>query len=109
MTDDDNYEILFRLLDDPVSETWGQYPRWQVEYHEYDGISVPVGLAWVCEYPEEYGGPTLLYLLVADEWRRRGISLTLIKKCQDRWPNLQVMDAVSEAGEALSENVAREK
>ncbi len=99
----DDYEILFRPLDEPVSETWGKSPRWQVEYHEYDGINVPVGLAWVCEYPDEYGGPTLLYLLVADGWRRKGIATILIKECQQRWPNLQILEAVSKEGKALLE------
>ena len=99
------YEILFRLLEDPVSQTWGQSPRWQVEFHEFDGISVPVGLAWVAEYAEEYGGPTLLYLLVADGWRRQGIATTLIKECRKRWPHLQMLEAISDAGEALLEKI----
>lgn len=104
----EEYEILFRPLEAPTPEDWS-VPRWQIEYHEYDGIGVPVGLAWVADYGEQYGGPSLLYVLVADGWRRQGIGKRLIRACLERWPNLQMTNATSDEAEFLIASVVQPK
>lgn len=101
-------EVVFRLCSDPLPEDWS-VPRWQVEFHEEDGIGVPVGLAWVADYGEQYGGPTLLYLLVADGWRRQGIGRRLVRACLERWPKLQITNATSDEAEFLIASVAQSK
>ena len=96
-------EIIFRHITDNLP--WDGAPPlpdkpwtglWYVEYHMEWGA--PVGLAFVTHY---HGPPMLYYILVADQFRRKGIATALIEACQRRWPDLQLTDAISEAGEAL--------
>jgi len=46
-------------------------------------------------------GPTVEFIWVPDQCRRRGYATKLLEYCFQRWPDLQLTDGVSEAGEAL--------
>ena len=91
-------EILFRHCDDPRSELWA-VPHWLVEFHDEDGPGCPVGLVWVAVYPKEALGPTLLYILVADDWRCQGIGKKLLVACLERWPDLRITPTATDEGE----------
>lgn len=93
----DEMEILFRQITDPVP--WGSDPgsNWYVEAHCDRGF--PVGLVVVNTHPEFR--PIVVHVFVVDDMRRRGIGITLIEACRERWPDIQLTGAISEAGEGL--------
>lgn len=96
--------IIFRNLGDLLPPGRTPNIHWQVEYYPddpQDDTAYPWGLAWVGLYPERFTGPTLLYVLVVDDYRRQGIAMRLIRACRERWPGLFLTEGVTEAGEAL--------
>jgi GNAT superfamily N-acetyltransferase len=59
----------------------------------------PWGVCWVAEYLVP--GPTMLYLLVVDAYRRLGVGTALVAAARARWPGLWVTDGVTPEGEAF--------
>ncbi len=95
--------ILFRRLDDPLPPDWSPGLHWQAEYHDdHSDCSRPLGLAWVTAGE---GLAYLDYVLVVDDCRRRGIATALIAACRERWPDIRLTDAISDAGEALLDSL----
>jgi GNAT superfamily N-acetyltransferase len=62
---------------------------WYVEYFDDDPAQrlFPYATAYVSVTTA--GSAHLDYVLVGDDWRKRGIARALIKACQERWPSLQ--------------------
>lgn len=105
-------EIIFRKLTKPLPLGWKNRTHWQVEAHSYtDGQGYPVGIAWVLEplpMPDHtFPPPAVLdFILVPDHYRRRGIARRLINACRERWAELVLTEAISEAGAALTAAVS---
>lgn len=77
--------------------------RWCGEFWpDDDDTGSPWGVCWVGEYP---GFAVLLYALVADPYRRRGIATAIVTAARERWPGLQVTEGVTPAGEALYDSL----
>lgn len=97
--------ILFRRLlrPQPKNRTTGQY--WQVEFHD-DAVErgFPLGVGFVSVIPGGTKGHShivLTFVLVADQYRRKGIATAIIEAARGRWPNIVLTDAVTKAGGAL--------
>jgi hypothetical protein len=78
---------------------------WQVEFHGDHDRGFPSGLAWVSAPPghsdEDFGISAIVFVLVADDCRRKGVASKLIRACLDRWPKIQSSGGISEGGKAL--------
>jgi GNAT superfamily N-acetyltransferase len=107
-------DFVFRTLNVPVPAAWAPGVHWQVEAYPVDiEYGHPLGICWVSDQsvrrpPDWRGGefpPSIDYVLVADPYRRKGIATHLIQACQERWPTLDIGEAVSEAGQALLESL----
>lgn len=96
--------ILFRQLNDNIPEDWVPGLHWQVEHHddEYD-MAFPTGIAWVSAHTPEGEEPFVYldFLLVPDMYRREGIATEIVKACKERWPTIDLGEAISEEGEAF--------
>jgi hypothetical protein len=100
--------VSFHQVDAP-----GRHPgcRWIAELVDAEGDWIcPFGVAWVFDSGGLSQEPfrCLEYILVPDEYRRRGFGKYLVKACQARWPGLDLLGSESEAGEALLDSVTRE-
>lgn len=111
-----NVEIVFRQIHEPLPQTWAPGVHWQVEAYPTDfAFGHPIGICWVSDVsirrPPDWEGddfPAMVdFILVADEERRQGVATALIEACKNRWPDLNLGDAISEAGEGLLEKVKR--
>ncbi len=99
--------IIFRNLGTDLPPECMAGWNWQVELHDERGF--PVGLAWVLALPPGLttappgyiATPSLKFIIVIDDMRRRGVGTCLIEACLERWPDLDLGLAISEAGEAL--------
>lgn len=104
--------VIFRHLGSTVPPDCAPDWNWQVEVHE--GRGFPVGFAWVVAPPpgttEPPPGwearPTIKFVLVADDARRRGIATRLVEACRQRWPGAELSLPISPAGEALYRKVS---
>lgn len=77
---------------------------WVVEF--WDDQPFPLGIAYV---KSTYIDGPLLYLVeVQNPFQRRGIATSLIRACQSRWPDLEMTEPVSEAGEKLLDSIRAE-
>jgi GNAT superfamily N-acetyltransferase len=59
----------------------------------------PIGTAYVVAIPGV--GAQLNYILVADQWRRRGIAHRLIEECRRKWPGMQATNPMNAQAEKL--------
>jgi len=106
--------FVFRQLNDPVPAGWAPGVHWQVEaYPTNADVGHPLGICWISDQsvrrPPDWRGdefpPSIDYVLVADPYRRKGIATRLVQACQERWPDLDIGEASSEAGQALLESL----
>jgi GNAT superfamily N-acetyltransferase len=112
---DPEYEedvIIFRHLGKTLPFELEADNYWQIEYHIGHGWrGFPSGLAWVRasppgQYLDEYlNNGMLMYVLVFDDERRKGVAYRLLQECLTRWPDLDLTDAHDEIGENLLEKV----
>ena len=65
--------------------------------------------AWVLVYPALRCDPIMEFILVPDQYRRRGHATRLIRACVKRWPNLVLTDAISPAGEGLLDRLIADR
>lgn len=86
--------IYFRQADEPRN---GRGIFWHIEYYAEEGSVFPVGTAYV-ETPFS-SPPRVNFLLVADQWRSRGIASRLLAACVEKWPDLIFSDPISRNGE----------
>jgi hypothetical protein len=108
---DGRLRVIFRPVDGPRG--WLDGNHVQAELHdaragEFGTPPYPVALAWVTLNDPVEGAlralpPMLDFVLVPDHVRRLGYATTLIRACERRWPDLLLTDAISEAGERLTE------
>ena len=54
-------------------------------------------------------GPTVEFILVPDQCRKRGYATKLLEFCFQKWPELQLTDGINEAGKALAAKFQREE
>jgi GNAT superfamily N-acetyltransferase len=106
--------VLFRHLGDFVPATWARGLRWQVEYHSHNDRGFPAAMAWVIApatgAPMPEGSrPWVMYIIVVDDERRKGIGTKLLQAIRDRWPDAILTDAISDAGAALLGKFRRKK
>lgn len=85
--------IYFRQVDEPRV---GRGIFWQVEYYAKEGSVFPVGTAYI-EFPPS-SVPKLNFILVADQWRSRGIATKLLAACLEKWPSLEFSEPISPNG-----------
>jgi len=81
------------------------FKEWHVEYYNEDENTMfPVGTAYVVILETTV---QLNFILVADQWRRRGIGRQLVEACRKRWPNIQLTIAMEfESSKSFFEAVA---
>lgn len=93
--------LVFRQVDEPYPD---KEVHWNVEFFSDDPpeVGFPVGFAF---FVVVQGTAQLNYILVADQWRKRGIAKELIRGCRKRWPNMQFTSAMGPEGEALLRSV----
>lgn len=81
--------------------------RWQAQLFDPEAGALghtpyPQAIAWLSDYTDSPLACVLLdFVLVPDQFRRRGYASQLIAACEARWPNLELTEAISEAGEGL--------
>lgn len=85
--------IYFRQTDEPRV---GKGIFWHVEYYAEEGSVFPVGTAYVEALPQGYA--TLVFILVADQWRSRGVANALVAACSEKWPGLRFSQPISKEG-----------
>lgn len=75
--------------------------RWRVEYYCDDPKEkmFPVGVAYLVVVNKT---AQLNFIMVADQWRRRGIALEIFKACSLKWPYcFQYTSGMDKKGKAL--------
>jgi hypothetical protein len=79
--------IVFRQLDDGYAD---KGVHWNVEVFSDDPHDrmFPCATAYVVTSPDGRGAQ-LKFVLVADQWRSRGLGKAALLACRARWPNLQ--------------------
>jgi hypothetical protein len=81
--------------------------RWQAQLFDpvagaFGHTPYPQAIAWLSDYSDsELACVMLDFVLVPDQFRRCGYATKLIAACEARWPNLELTEAISEAGEGL--------
>ena len=71
----------------------------EVKLYDATGFSVmPLATAYL---RHSLTGPTVEFILVPDQCRKRGYATKLLEFCFQKWPDLQLTDGINEAGEAL--------
>jgi len=96
--------IYFRFVVQPFRKS-ESFEEWHVEYYEEEGTMFPVGTAYVVVIPET--AAQLNFVLVADQWRRRGIGSKLVEACREKWPNIVLTETMEfESSKAFFEAVA---
>ncbi len=96
--------IYFRQVDEPRI---GKGIFWHVEFYSAEGSSFPVGTAYV-ESPL-HGSPQMRFILVADQWRSRGIATRLMAACVEKWPDIEFSAPISKGGERAVTRAIREQ
>lgn len=86
--------IFFRRADEPRI---GSGTYWHVEFYQEEGSVFPVGTAYV-ECPLD-APPRMNFVVVADQWRSRGIASRLMAGCVEKWPNLEFSEPISRFAE----------
>jgi GNAT superfamily N-acetyltransferase len=104
---------FFRQIDGPPR--WMDGIHWQAELHDDEAgalgeLPYPVAVAWLTDFRGTAMDCVLMdFVLVPDHFRRRGYATKLIGACAERWPELRLTEAISEAGEGLLAKVADEE
>lgn len=81
--------------------------RWQAQlFDPTAGVlgytPFPQAIAWLTDFSASPLECVMLdFILVPDQCRRRGYATQLIAACEERWPSLELTEAISEAGEGL--------
>lgn len=89
-------KFVIQLIDTPPGRC-GQFS--EAKLYDARGFSVmPLATAYI---RHSLTGPVVEFILVPDQCRRQGYATKLIEYCFQEWPDLQLTDGVSEAGEAL--------
>ena len=96
--------IYFRQVDEPRI---GREIFWQVEFYAEEGSVFPIGTAYVESPLSE--PPRLNFMLVADQWRSRGIATQLVAACVEKWPDLRFSEPISKMGEKAVNRALKEK
>src|SRR4051812_29926638 len=99
-------KFIFRQIHGPRPETWMAGLHWYVEAHDVaHDMAYPVGICFVSAHADmklTMGHEAMVdYLLVDDRYRRRGVATALIAAITERWPTIDLGEAVTVAGEAL--------
>lgn len=99
--------IVYRQVDSDFLPS-GRF--WHVEYYDSDveGRPFPLGTAYV-DFNPDGDAPQLSFVLVADDWRRRGIGVELIQACRRRWPTIVFSGHLNSAGEAVVRKADRQE
>ena len=96
--------ILFSQIDLPDAMPG---LRWQAQLFDHKAGALgwtpyPQAVAWLSDYSDSPLECVMLdFILVPDQYRRNGYATQLIAACEERWPNLELTEAISEAGEGL--------
>tara|TARA_R110002073_G_scaffold8027_18_gene44853 strand:+ start:17208 stop:17516 length:309 start_codon:yes stop_codon:yes gene_type:complete len=89
--------IKFRKI-----RTDGPVIYWYVEAYSPDDVVFPVGTGYVLEAGT---AAHLSYILVADQWRRKGYGTAIFQACKSRWTNFVSTGAVDPASELFASAV----
>ena len=96
--------IYFRQADEPRI---GKSIFWHVEFYVEESSVFPVGTAYV-ECP--LGGPPRMnFMVVADQWRSRGIASRLMAACVEKWPKLEFSKPISIPGKKAVTRAVKEQ
>jgi GNAT superfamily N-acetyltransferase len=94
--------IFFRDVSQPFEQT-SAVRRWCVGYYDNQvggGTMFPVGIAYVVEVVQ-CEVAQMNFILVADDWRRKGIARAILTAIKLRWPAVTATRSMGPAGEAL--------
>lgn len=100
------HQVIFSQIDLP-----GGTPchRWQAQLFDANAGELghtpyPQAIAWLTDFRGTLLDCVMLdFVLVPDHCRREGYAIALIAACQKRWPELELTEPISEAGEGLTE------
>ncbi|GAA4453225.1 GNAT family N-acetyltransferase [Novipirellula rosea] len=76
--------------------TDGPVVYWYVEAYSPDDFVFPVGTGYVLEAGT---AAHLSYILVADQWRRKGYGTAIFQACKSRWTNFISTGSMDSASE----------
>ena len=96
--------IYFRQVDEPRI---GKGIFWHVEYYAEEASVFPVGTAYIESPPG--AAPLMNFMLVADQWRSRGIASQMMAACVEKWPDLVFSDPISRDGEKAVKRAVKEQ
>jgi hypothetical protein len=105
-------KTLFATFVEVEMPGMGPCPHWQALLFDRKAgalgdLPYPVAVAWLTDFTGTTLDCVLLdFVIVPDHFRRRGYARTLIAECEARWPNLELTEAISEAGDALVDAIA---
>lgn len=89
-------EFVIQPIDTPPGRC-GQFS--EAKLYDARGFAVmPFATAYL---RHSLTGPIVEFILVPDQCRLQGYATNLLEFCFQQWPELQLTDGVSEAGEAL--------
>lgn len=93
-------EIVFRhLAGGPVASGHIADARWHVEAYDSDvDPGFPVGMATVLHGDV---ATIVVYLIVADHYRRQGVGTAICDAICKRWPDAMLTSGITESGEAF--------
>ena len=90
-------DIIFRNID---------HNLWYVEHcHPFADCGYPLGTAYVSVDSGSPPHSKIRHVEVNDGFRRRGNATRLVDACHERWPNIRLSDATTEAGEAFLDSI----
>jgi hypothetical protein len=80
---------------------------WTAElYSEDHETPYPVATAYLSDFSGSVLNCVMLdFILVPDQHRCRGYGKHLVKRCIERWPDLELTEAISDEGEALIDSL----
>lgn len=89
-------KFLFNEIDTPPNRL-GDFS--EAKLYDATGLAVmPLATAYI---RHSLTGPIVEFILVPDRCRKKGYATKLLEYCFVQWPDLELTDGVSEAGEAL--------
>ena len=79
-------------------KTEGEMSLWHVELYCDEGKMFPVGTAYLSSHGES---AQLNFILVADEWRCRGLAGELLSAIRSKWPKVTATSPMNDIARRL--------
>lgn len=108
-------EYIFREVTPPLPRGW-EPGHWQVEAHRISALDgaaylCPVAIAWVNCVGVEAGTlpPLVEFVHTLPQFQRQGVAKRLLQEVFKRWPNAEMTDGISKAGQRLISAIERDE